>query len=319
VTIATRRYGHSRASSQPNDSADPIGRYTIVVPSLDRQLAIDAFAAIPSGHPMVAAMELDVTAALSAIADLKRKGDRVSLFAFIVRSIAVAISEHPDLNLVRHGKRLVRFEDVDVSVPVEVHTDDGSVPREVVIRRAQQRTVQEIYAELERARTRHRKTGETSDEDRWARKLMRSVVWLPSFVRIGLMRFLIHDAFRVKARAGTTLVTSVGKFASVPGFQFTFSTGPRAAVFVVGSVVDKPWMHRGQIVPRSVLSLSVMVDHDLVDGAPAARFAHRVQELIESAEGLSESGEARLPVIEERGAADERSGSEQNGGRPSAG
>jgi hypothetical protein len=29
-----------------------------------------------------------------------------------------------------------------------------------------------------------------------------------------------------------------------------------------------------------------MVDHDLVDGAPAARFAERLQGSIESAEGL---------------------------------
>jgi pyruvate/2-oxoglutarate dehydrogenase complex dihydrolipoamide acyltransferase (E2) component len=58
-------------------------------------------------------------------------------------------------------------------------------------------------------------------------------------------------------------------------------------VFVLGSVVEKPWIHAGQITPRSVLSLSVLVDHDLVDGAPAARFAQRLKALIESGEGLS--------------------------------
>jgi pyruvate/2-oxoglutarate dehydrogenase complex dihydrolipoamide acyltransferase (E2) component len=58
--------------------------------------------------------------------------------------------------------------------------------------------------------------------------------------------------------------------------------GPRAAVFVVGGVNTKPWVVDGRVVPRSVMSLSVMVDHDLVDGAPAARFAARLRELIES-------------------------------------
>jgi pyruvate/2-oxoglutarate dehydrogenase complex dihydrolipoamide acyltransferase (E2) component len=265
---------------------DLIGRYTLVEPTLDRQLAMDAFAAIPKGHPMVALLELDVTAALAAIADRQRAGARVSLFAFVVRSIAVAISEHPDLNLVRHGARLVRFDDVDVTVPVEVDTSDGKAPREVVLRRAQDRSAEEIYLELEAARTRHRDIGETSAEDRWARRTMRAARWLPAFVRVALVRLIVRSAFRIKARAGTTLVTSVGKFAAVPGFSFTFSSGPRAAIFVVGSTVDKPWVHDGQIVPRSVLSVSVMVDHDLVDGAPAARFVRRLQELIESAEGL---------------------------------
>lgn len=273
-----------RAASDP--SGDLIGRHQVLRPTLDRQLAMDAFAAIRGGHPMVALLELDVTRALAAIAELQRRGTHVSLFSYVVRAIAVAISEHPDLNLVRHGERLVLFDDVDVSVPVEVRTVDGHAPREIVVRRAQHKSAAAIYAELETARRQHESTGDLGNEDRWARSTMRAVRWLPAFVRVGLIRHIMRSAFRVKAHAGTTLVTSVGKFAAIPGFAFTFSTGPRAAVFVVGGVVKKPWVQEGQVVSRSVLSLSVIVDHDLVDGAPAARFAHRLQELIEAADGL---------------------------------
>lgn len=82
--------------------AKQVGQFEVVVPSLDRQLAMDAFAALPDGHPMVGLLELDVTEALGAIDRLRDQGQRVSLFSFLVRAIAVAISEHPDLNLVRH-------------------------------------------------------------------------------------------------------------------------------------------------------------------------------------------------------------------------
>jgi hypothetical protein len=47
----------------------------------------------------------------------------------------------------------------------------------------------------------------------------------------------------------------------------------------------------GRIEPREYLALTASVDHDVVDGAPAARFARRLRELIESAEvlqGISE-------------------------------
>ncbi|HEX6239323.1 MAG TPA: 2-oxo acid dehydrogenase subunit E2 [Polyangiales bacterium] len=265
---------------------EPNGRYQVVTPSLDRRLAMDAFAAIPCGHPMVAALEFDVSAPLAVIETLKAQGNRVSLFAFLVRCIARAIAEHPDLNLVRHGKRLVRFEDVDVCVPLEVETRHGPAPREIVVRRAQTLTAQTIYQQLELARTEHARTGALGSEDRWARSMMRAFGWLPRSARIAVIRLIIRSAFRVKARAGTTMVTSVSKFASVPGAAFTFSTGPRAALFVVGSVVEKPWLHEGHIVPRHVLSLSMIVDHDLVDGAPAARFATCLRSLIESADGL---------------------------------
>lgn len=266
---------------------DPIGAYALVRPSPDRQLLMDGFAAVRAGHPMTAMLEFDVTAPLAAIEELRSRGTRVSLFAFIVRSIAVAISEHPELNMVRHGKYLVRFEDVDVSVPVEVRTPEGNFPRETVIRRAQDLSSTETYAQLEAARARHTRTGSMSDVDRWLHRVLRLIQLFPRFVRVAIMRLAMRNAFRIKAHTGTTLVTSVGKFAAIPGFYSTFSTGPRAAVFVVGSVVEKPWIHAGQIVPRSVLTLTALIDHDLVDGAPAARFAQRLKALVESGEGLS--------------------------------
>jgi hypothetical protein len=37
---------------------------------------------------------------------------------------------------------------------------------------------------------------------------------------------------------------------------------------------------------RGPLTLTVVFDHDVIDGAPAARFAHRLVELIESRCGL---------------------------------
>jgi pyruvate/2-oxoglutarate dehydrogenase complex dihydrolipoamide acyltransferase (E2) component len=263
------------------------GGYTIIRPAFERQVAIEAFAALPPSHLMTALLELDVTAALEAIDEARRQGTRVSLFAFLLRSIAVAISEHSDLNLVCHGRRLVRFEDVDVNVPMEVRTPEGNFPREVVVRRAQERKPADIYAELEAAREHYGKTGATSSEDRFFRRTMRLLRWVPRFVRIALIRHLMRNAFTIKRLAGTTLVTSVGKFASTPGFAFSFTTGPRASSFVIGSVVEKPWLHEGRIVARKILALSVMVNHDLVDGAPAARFTGRLQELVESADGLS--------------------------------
>jgi pyruvate/2-oxoglutarate dehydrogenase complex dihydrolipoamide acyltransferase (E2) component len=39
-------------------------------------------------------------------------------------------------------------------------------------------------------------------------------------------------------------------------------------------------------VTREILNLTVMFNHDVVDGAPAARFTRRLVELIESGYGL---------------------------------
>jgi pyruvate/2-oxoglutarate dehydrogenase complex dihydrolipoamide acyltransferase (E2) component len=276
-----------------------MGDFTITRPSFERQLAIDAYAAMPPCHLMTALVELDVTDAVAAIAELRRRGVRVSLFAFLVRSIAIAIAEHPDLNLIRHGRSLVRFSDVDVAVPVEVTTPAGNFPRQVVLRAAQLRSAPELYAELEAARDRYRQTGDLCAEDRGLRRFMKLLRLVPAFIRILVIRRFMRSAFRVKERAGTTLVTSVGKFAAIPGFGFSFTTGPRAAAFAIGSVVDKPWVHRGSLAIRSVVALSIMLNHDLLDGGPAARFARRLQELVEGADGLEVTPPAPVPLVSE--------------------
>ncbi|WP_379762532.1 2-oxo acid dehydrogenase subunit E2 [Halorubellus litoreus] len=54
----------------------------------------------------------------------------------------------------------------------------------------------------------------------------------------------------------------------------------------VGGVAEKPRYVDGELEPRDVLSLTVTVDHDVVDGADAARFADRFVELVEDAHGL---------------------------------
>jgi pyruvate/2-oxoglutarate dehydrogenase complex dihydrolipoamide acyltransferase (E2) component len=67
----------------------------------------------------------------------------------------------------------------------------------------------------------------------------------------------------------------------------------------------KPAVIAGGIEPREVLNLTVMFDHDIVDGAPATRFTRRLVGLIESGYGLTETADATgllpaeaAPVVE---------------------
>ena len=57
-------------------------------------------------------------------------------------------------------------------------------------------------------------------------------------------------------------------------------------MITVGGIATKPRYLNGQLEPRELLELTISFDHDIVDGAPAARFARRLAELVEAAEGL---------------------------------
>jgi pyruvate/2-oxoglutarate dehydrogenase complex dihydrolipoamide acyltransferase (E2) component len=62
----------------------------------------------------------------------------------------------------------------------------------------------------------------------------------------------------------------------------------------VGGIARKPAVIEERVEPRYVLDLTVSFDHDVVDGAPAARFVKRLVELIEKGYGLEEAREETL-------------------------
>lgn len=54
----------------------------------------------------------------------------------------------------------------------------------------------------------------------------------------------------------------------------------------MGGISQKPGVHEGEIAIRDYLDLTVSFDHDVVDGAPAARFTQTFRTLLEDAHGL---------------------------------
>lgn len=271
---------------------DLIGAYAVKRLSPRRMMTIDSFDAVPQDHRMMGLLELDVTVARERVQAMQRAGRRVSLFSFIVAAIGKALAEHPALNAVRSGRRVVEFEDVDANLSVELETPEGPFPHQLLIRRASKKSAVEIYAEIEAAQARHAASEPVGHESEWTQRVMRWLGFLPRFVRIWVLRRLVSAPLSVKRWAGTTFVTSVGKFAAVPGFVIPYAAGPMATSFAIGSVVDKPVLHDGDLRNHAFLSLTVTVSHDLVDGGPAARFVRRLQQIIESAEGASDDAVA---------------------------
>ena len=107
---------------------------------------------------------------------------------------------------------------------------------------------------------------------------------LPSFVRRPLMRMMFKDPHRAKELAGTVLLTAVGMFGEgggwgIPLIQHTLGV-------TLGGIAEKPVVIEGQIEVRERLSITVSFDHDIIDGAPAARFTERFKDLIERGHGL---------------------------------
>jgi pyruvate dehydrogenase E2 component (dihydrolipoamide acetyltransferase) len=78
---------------------------------------------------------------------------------------------------------------------------------------------------------------------------------------------------------GTFTITNLGMYA-ISGFTPVINL-PEAAILGVGCITPTPVVRDGQVVVRDMMTLSLVFDHRLVDGAPAARFLQYIKELVE--------------------------------------
>jgi pyruvate/2-oxoglutarate dehydrogenase complex dihydrolipoamide acyltransferase (E2) component len=102
---------------------------------------------------------------------------------------------------------------------------------------------------------------------------------------ITLLYGLMGRSVRIRQRIGTVGVTAVGMFAGGGGFGITGLTLMSLQV-VVGGVAPRPRAVNGEVRVRDTLDLTVTIDHDVIDGAPAARFGAELRRLIEQASVL---------------------------------
>lgn len=77
---------------------------------------------------------------------------------------------------------------------------------------------------------------------------------------------------------GTFTITNYGSIGGI--FATPVINYPEAGILGVGRIVKKPVVKNDQVVPGSMLALSLSVDHRIVDGGEASRFINRVMKYL---------------------------------------
>ena len=237
-------------------------------------------------HTVFGLLEVDVTIARQFIEDQKaRTGERMSFTGYLVYCLARAVDEDRSVQAYLKGrKQLVMFDAVDVGLPVERKMGSTHAPVGQVIRSANHKTFQEIHQEIRSLQI--QPVSPSKGMAPWLRFAMLLPWPLPRLFNVLLRAAIRRNPTILVAQAGTVGVTSVGMFGHGSGWGIT---PPIHSLFlVIGGVAKKPAVVDGRIEPREILNLTVAFDHDVVDGAPAARFVQRLVELIESGYGLGE-------------------------------
>jgi pyruvate/2-oxoglutarate dehydrogenase complex dihydrolipoamide acyltransferase (E2) component len=251
-----------------------VTEYDILDFPSERKVIVDAGRLASRRHVVHGLLEVDVTIARELIHAAKARGEDLSFTAFLVACFARSIAATPAVQAYRDWRgRLWLFHDADVATPVEAAPGAAAIPH--IVRAANRKTVAEISQEIRGVQARP-----ASSEQQGG--LVALGARAPRVARDAFYWAIRKNPIRFRQTAGTAIVTSVGMFGRGGGWGVGFLPLHTLGL-TVGGISEKPRGYEGQVVLRQVLNLTLSFDHDIVDGAPAARFARGLVDLIESA------------------------------------
>ena len=244
-----------------------------------RIATFDVYSIGMSKHHISALLEFDVTDARQKLRDLRRQGKNVSFNAWIIKAVSKAVEKHPEVAAFLYSKKkLILFKDINISFMVEKDLNDTRVPIPLVLQKTNEKSLEEITIEIEEAKAQVLKEGDIVLKKSSSR-IERFYYNLPAFLRRSVWRnILSHPKFAYR-KMGNVVITSLGMTGKLHGWFIHKSIHPLS--FGMGSVLKKPWIIDDKVEIRDILNMTVLIDHDAVDGAPMVRFLKDLTGFIE--------------------------------------
>mgnify|MGYP003627078487 CR=1 FL=1 len=168
---------------------------------------------------------------------------KISVNDFVIRACAMGLMEVPAANVAYEGEGVMRqFHTADISVAVAI--PGGLITP--IVRAAEQKGFKQISADMKDLATRAR-DGKLAPEE---------------------------------YQGGSFSVSNLGMF-GVKQFDAVINP-PQACILAVGAGEQRPVVKDGQIVPATVMSCTLSVDHRVVDGAIGAELLAAIKRYIEN-------------------------------------
>ena len=265
--------------------------YKIVAFPRMRRLMITIGRVTSHRHIIHGLVEIDVTRARQLMREHKaRTGESLSFTAFLAACVGHAVAMNKEVHAYRNWRnQLVLFDDVDINIQIERDMQGQKFPVPHIVRGANNKTIRDIQEEIR-----------TVQAQPMSGREVKALPWLtlvPSSVRQIFLSFMFKNPRLIKEFLGTVGLTAIGMFGDRGGWGIGLPSLHTLGI-VVGGIAERPALVDGKIEAHEYLSVTLNFDHDIIDGAPAARFTQQLSDLIESGYGLSD------PTVESEQARD---------------
>jgi pyruvate dehydrogenase E2 component (dihydrolipoamide acetyltransferase) len=176
-------------------------------------------------------------------AQLEEEGIKLSVNDFVMKACATALRNHPNLNAIYTTRGVELHQKVDMAMAVAL--DQGLITP--VIRDAGSKGLAQISRESKDLATRAR-DGQLKPEE---------------------------------YQGGTITVSNMGMF-GIESFTAIINP-PQAAIIAVSSIVKRPTFdENGEVVPASMMKLTLSADHRIANGRDGAIYMAEVKKVLEN-------------------------------------
>ena len=264
-----------------------IGEYKIETFPMSRISTIDIGATGLKKHHIKALIELDVTEARKLIIEKRKQSEKISFNSWLIKCISLTVDEFPLIHGIRKGKgKVAIYDDIDISIVIEREIQGKKVPLPYVIRKTNEKSFTDIRNEIRNGQNQSiENEGDYILGEKKNNLSMKLYYTLPGFIRRIIWKKIIQSPFITKQNMGTVIITSIGMMGKINGWVIPVSVHPLC--FAIGSIIKKPGVIDDRIEIREYLYMTVLVDHDVIDGAPAVRALSKLTKLVESGYGLT--------------------------------
>ena len=177
---------------------------------------------------------------------LEGRGVKLSVNDFVIKACALALQQVPDANVVWAGDRMIKLKPSDVAVAVAV---EGGLFTPV-LKDADKKTLSALSTEMKDLATRAK-----------------------------TKKLAPHEY-----QGGSFAISNLGMF-GIENFDAVINP-PHGAILAVGAGIPTPVVEKGEVVIRNVMSMTLSVDHRVIDGALGAQLLAAIVEHLENPVGM---------------------------------
>ncbi len=177
---------------------------------------------------------------------MKEKESHIGFTAFAIKAAAKALEKHAALNSTIDGEEITTYSSINIAVAI--NTEEGLVAP--VIQNANKKSLREINAAID----------ELSQKAKEKRLTVENLT------------------------SGTFTVTNLGAY-DIESFAPVINP-PQCAILGLGRIGYKPFVLGSELSARPSTMLTLVFDHRIVDGVPAAKFLRDLKHYLEDPESL---------------------------------